>query len=618
MTTDKTSHTTATEKPTGIEPTPSTTAHPPPTAPGPQPLLDLTRVLLAVRRKRRMWVTLALVGLLVGGALAVLMPTPPTAVTRILVVHEDDQPTDSGALILTDVTLLDTAQIAEAALEEVGSRQPPEEFLEDYDVLGLTNNVLEVTVQASTSAEAVRRAQALADVFIADHVGRVKAAADSEAQALLSQRDQVQDELNTVNGQISGAEAAARAAQEQAEEGAENPQAQPNAAALDSLYARRAELTSRVSDLSQQAEEAGIGAPRVAAGTKVVDAPRALPNAMVTTVAANCAIGLLLGLIAGWALAAVTGVVKDKPVLRKDIAANLGASVIAQLPAPQRGLARLWRRAWTVRERRRVAATLVRLVRSGPGAVSVLELGSPRLAAALALDMATELAVDRGVLIVEDPAGRVVADDLPGRNLAELTGRADRPIRILGANVIAPTLPGETRIGVGSVRPGTPWTDLTHLGGETLLVVRTGYANTAWLHTVARQLADAQIPIIGVVLVDPDPRDRSDGTLWNGLHTALRGRGKATPIRPPIKPTSTKRSTPPSAPPMTPPGTPPNEGDQSTKRFAPVQPDLMKNGNGNRHGDTSAEPALHDLPTKRFAPVRAEDADEFVHRRTQG
>jgi hypothetical protein len=28
------------------------------------------------------------------------------------------------------------------------------------------------------------------------------------------------------------------------------------------------------------------------------------------------------------------------------------------------------------------------------------------------------------------------------------------------------------------------------------------------------------------VLIDPDPRDRTDGTLWDGLHTALRGRSE--------------------------------------------------------------------------------------------
>ncbi|MER6870002.1 exopolysaccharide biosynthesis protein, partial [Amycolatopsis sp. NPDC000673] len=54
--------------------------------------------------------------------------------------------------------------------------------------------------------------------------------------------------------------------------------------------------------------------------------------------------------------------------------------------------------------------------------------------------------------------------------------------------------------------------------------VRAGFANTQWLHTVARQLADCGVPILGVVLVDPDPKDRTDGTLWDGLHTALRGR----------------------------------------------------------------------------------------------
>jgi hypothetical protein len=56
-----------------------------------------------------------------------------------------------------------------------------------------------------------------------------------------------------------------------------------------------------------------------------------------------------------------------------------------------------------------------------------------------------------------------------------------------------------------------------------VLVVRAGHGSSAWLHTVARQLADQRIAVIGVVLIDPDPRDRTDGTLWDGLNTALRG-----------------------------------------------------------------------------------------------
>ena len=45
---------------------------------------------------------------------------------------------------------------------------------------------------------------------------------------------------------------------------------------------------------------------------------------------------------------------------------------------------------------------------------------------------------------------------------------------------------------------------------------------------MARQLADQRIAVVGVVLIDPDPRDRTDGTLWDGLHIALRGHSERT------------------------------------------------------------------------------------------
>ncbi|MGV9900795.1 Wzz/FepE/Etk N-terminal domain-containing protein, partial [Streptomyces tendae] len=81
---------------------------------------------------------------------------------------------------------------------------------------------------------------------------------------------------------------------------------------------------------------------------------------------------------------------------------------------------------------------------------------------------------------------------------------------------------------VGSVAPGTAWTDLHHLGSRTVLVVRAGHGSAAWLHTVARQLADQRIAVIGVVLIDPDPRDRTDGTLWDGPPVAAsRGRDES-------------------------------------------------------------------------------------------
>jgi capsular polysaccharide biosynthesis protein len=503
------------------------------TAPaGPQHLLDFARLWVAIRRGRRLWVVFALLGMLAGGAVTILMPPAPTAVVRLLVVHEEDSPSDGGMLIRTDVTLMMTTRIAAAALEDLRLNERPEEFLKQYEAVGLTNNILEVTVEGPTGAEAARRAEALAKAFIADHIGRIQAGAAAEAKAITDRAAQVQTELDQVNAQISGAEAAAATEEEE-----EQPPS--NAANLDSLYAHRAELTSQISQLTQQAQEAGLGAPRIEAGTQIVDAPRPLRISLKVTGATNAGIGFILGLVLGIAVAAVSGVVRDKPVLRKDIAEHLGASVIAELPVRRR---RILPSKKAEQTRERAAATLVRMVRDGTGSVSVLELGAPSLAAALATDVATGVAATQPVVLVADPGDRI--KDVP-------TGTT-HPVRLIGANDTSPSQSGEVRIGVGSVMPGTAWTDLPHLGGETLLVVKAGYANTAWLHTVARQLADAGVPVIGVVLADPDRRDKSDGTLWDGLHTALRGRAK------------------------------------------------HKTNNGNNTNGVS----VHDLPTKRFAPVR--------------
>ncbi|WP_225100599.1 Wzz/FepE/Etk N-terminal domain-containing protein [Streptomyces sp. CoH27] len=462
------------------------------------PLIDLQALVVAVRRRRRRWYAMALLGLLAGGAVAVLMPQPPTAVTKVLVAHAEDQPNDTGTLIRTDVQLLQTTRIADKALQSLKSPEKPEDFMLDYQGAGLTNNLLQITVKGDSDTQAVARAKALADAFVADHVQRMQEAAQAEAKALLDQRDRMRDELAQVNKEI----------------GDRSPDSDPKASAsIESLFARRAELNSRISDFDQRAADARTGTPQVIAGTQIVDAPRAVRHSLPKAVVTDAAIGVVLGLVLGLALAAVGTVVADRPVLRRDIAANLGASVIAELP---RRSGRLWQRRRTRVTRERLTATLVRTTRGSAEPVSLLELGCARSTSLIALDLARAMAEEGPVTVV---------DGLPGPQLAGRRPKPGDPTVVSGERA-ATASPEERRIGVGSVAPGTAWTDLHYLGTQTVLVVRAGHGSAAWLHTVARQLADQSIPVIGVVLIDPDPRDRTDGTLWDGLHTALRGRGE--------------------------------------------------------------------------------------------
>ncbi|WP_406328171.1 Wzz/FepE/Etk N-terminal domain-containing protein [Streptomyces sp. NBC_00203] len=458
------------------------------------PLFDLQALVVAVRRRRRLWCSLALVGLLVGAALAVLRPPPPSAVTKVLVAHQEDQANDTGTLIRTDVQLLQTTRIAGNALQSLKSPEKPEDFMRDYRGTGLTNNLLQIDVTGDSDADAVARAKALADAFVADHVKRMQEAAKAESKALADQRDRMQVELAQVNKEI----------------GDRSPESDPKASAnIESLFARRAELDSRIADFDQRSEEARTGTPKVIAGTQIVDAPRAVRHSLPRAAATNAAIGLVLGLFLGLAVAAVGTVVADRPVLRRDIAANLGASVIAELP---RRSGRLWQRRRTRAARDRLTATLARTVRGSAEPVSLLELGCARSTSVIALDLAKALAAEGPLVII---------DGLPGSQLAGRRPKPGDPTVVSGERAAAVS-DQERRIGVGSVAPGTAWTDLQYLGTQTVLVVRAGHGSAAWLHTVSRQLADLLIPVIGVVLIDPDPRDRTDGTLWDGLHTALR------------------------------------------------------------------------------------------------
>ncbi|WP_410668426.1 Wzz/FepE/Etk N-terminal domain-containing protein [Amycolatopsis sp. cmx-4-68] len=572
------------------------------TSPQTAPLVDLQRLFVAIRRRKRFWLATALLGLIAGAAVGIVLPAPPTAVTKVIVVHQDDSPTDSGTLMRTDVAVLSTTQIAEAALKKLGSTESPEEFMKNYAGLGLTNNVMQITVKAKSGEEAVAQARALADTFIADHVQRSQAAAAAQSKAILDQRKNAQDELTKVDAQIADETGKGRNA---------------NASTLEGLYGRRAALASQVSDFDARAQQAGIGSPQVAAGTQVVDTARLLPKAFLKSTATNAGIGFALGLALGLAFAAVGAVSRDRPVLRREISTHLGASVLAQLPSKRRGPARLWRRSRAVAERKRVATTLVRAIKRDHPQVSLLELGAPKVTAALALDIAEELAADGKASVV---------DDLPGEDVRKLAAETHSEVVVLGAGD-PDGEPGERRVGVGTVSPGTAWTDLEHLGAETVLVVKAGHANTLWLHTVARQLADQQIPIVGVVLVDPDPRDKSDGTLWDGLHTALRGRAKAAPVvqqvavvehidelaariaeRVAVAEPPTRRFTPvrpmvppalatprPPAAPLPPPGTVsvPDHLDAPTKKFAPVKPPKRPTPFKRDHGEPTHKGELN-------------------------
>src|SRR5207244_53923 len=100
------------------------------------------------------------------------------------------------------------------------------------------------------------------------------------------------------------------------------------------------------------------------------------------------------------------------PVLRRDIAANLGASVIAELP---RRSGKLWQRRRTRVTRERLTATLARSTGDSAEPVSLLELGCARSTGVIALDLARAMTAQGPVTVVDGlPGGQLEGRKKPG------------------------------------------------------------------------------------------------------------------------------------------------------------------------------------------------------------
>ena len=169
----------------------------------PEALIDLSGLVAGLRRRQRLWLSLACVGTLLGATAAVLAPSPVTATARIYVVHEDGSSGNDDSVMDTDLAVLETTTVAAEAVKRLGVATPPDEFVGMYSGEVIAAGVLGVTARGDDAQQAVERVQAVADAFIAVHISQSEALAQAEVKALTDRRDEMQGELDRINAQIN-------------------------------------------------------------------------------------------------------------------------------------------------------------------------------------------------------------------------------------------------------------------------------------------------------------------------------------------------------------------------------------------------------------------------------
>ena len=330
----------------------------------------------ALRRRAWLWCTTAVLGLMVGLGLFAEHPPGYQASTSVLLTYSPTQSIADASI--TDLTLAQSRSVAEAALQRLGRPESLGSFLASYSVTVVSDRVLQITVTAPSSDEAVVRANAVAAEFLQYRAGLL----ENQQRLVFAALDR----------QLAEATPATRAG-------------------LQAAIAKY-EANAQVATIStvDDSKILNTAAPIKRSLKKVVTYPGG---------------GLLAGLALGMVFVIIETLVSDRPRRRDDVARALGAPVWLSV-----GKVRLnrWLPAWhglaaTRRAKiRRIAAYLRGVVAPRPGRVAVLAVvpvGDPRVAALSIVSLAQSCAQQGLKVVLADlcegaPAARLLRAKAPG------------------------------------------------------------------------------------------------------------------------------------------------------------------------------------------------------------
>lgn len=515
---------------TGVDPSPhATDSGATVSDPGEPPVamvgsfVSLRTVVAALRRRRRVWILTAVAGLAVG--LAVPFARPPKYTATVVVLLAPDGTTDPTQAMATDEALLVTTGVAQLALDRLRLHESASTFVSQYTGTSAGSQVLDITVTAPTTADAVRRADALAPAFLQFLAQQLKRSNQAVVGALNAQLAALSSEVSQLDSTINGLPPAQVAAAQASGTGP-----------VASLLAQRTQDVGQETTIQQTIQTDDVDATAAEAGNSVLAVAEPDHHSRLKPIAADAGAGLLAGLIAGVALIAVLAVASDRLRRREDVAQTVGAPVevsVGRFRTPR------WRRVGRLRRRVEHPGRAVSMVAQhlrmdlvgAPGEqhkLAVVSVDSPEPAAVVVAGAARALAAE-GMSVV-------VADLTPDRLLARL-------LRVRGTGVHT-TNPGEQGLPIqvcvppegglptadrsapaGSLVPPTaqvtlvlaaldPAVGADHLAGwarRAVLVVTAGRSNAEKLRANAEMVSSAGLSLDHVILFGADRDDCSLG-----------------------------------------------------------------------------------------------------------
>lgn len=492
------------------------------------PLVNLRTLRAAVWRRWRIWLTIGLVGMVIGGSLHLVLPVKYTAIAEVYLAYP---PGGASATSSTnDVSLAQTTPVAQLALDHLHLNMTTASFLSSYEVVAVSNVIFSITSSGPSSAAAVARANATAQAFLAvrnreKHLETHLLISDSQSQ-IHSLQSQTSDLTNKINS-LSAAGL-----------GSSNQ--------VNQLVNQRSGDETQILGLQGQIQQAQLDLYSVIRGSSVIDPATPIAVSRKKVMAVDGLTGLVIGLGSALMILLLSLLLSDRLRTREDVAAVLGAPVELSIAhsmrsrrlhhhmvAPPPPLLMIERR---IRDH----------LEAAPGsALAVVEVGAANISALAIGLLGRSLALeDRRVMIVDMVRGHPLASLFTGKKAVKegqytLSLGGQHIFLVVSAEDPAEateklSVPDGTDVVLvlTSVDPAFSADHLARWASDAVVLVNTKTASGTLIGSTGELLRRAGIVIRSALVVGGDPRDETVGipyadTLPSMVEQALGERHRA-------------------------------------------------------------------------------------------
>jgi hypothetical protein len=485
-------------------------------------LITLRFIKDALRRRRWLWISVAVLGLVGGIGFHLVIPIKYAASATLYLA--DPPGSAAGSSAPNDLALLQTAEVGQQAIKLLG-----EPGLNPLNLLGKTPgvsvspNIMTITIDGPTTQEAIRRVNAVATAFLSVRYRQYGAQTAAIDSALDQQINALNSQVTSLTNVINGIAPV------------------PSGETLANVVSERAQDSTSILSLQQTVQENQLGQLSTAKGSRVITPGAVTPSRKIKLFGLDGASGLVAGLGLGMGFVLVQAFTSDRLRRREDIADVLGAPVDLSV-----GRVRI------PRTRARTSSRLLHLAEKPTPPIQAIvqhlrsllpPVGSGQTLLLVAVDDTEVPAVVMATLASRLTASgkTVVLVDLTANKVLGHMFRVHREgrhqVRIGGVNRVILLVPsGEWRteenesaesaampwssadvvLAVATADPAVGAWHLGHWANKATVLVTAGRSSAQRINGTAELLRAASIGVASAILVNADSYDDSVGLSDSG------------------------------------------------------------------------------------------------------